>query len=82
MSTDDIDVYILAQFVDYGYMFCYGIFILMLGVFIGRQFLQGSKTRPQFLLPFGWPSFFPLAFAATKPCFVRIEMYSRSASAK
>jgi hypothetical protein len=42
MSSADIQLYIYAQFVDFGYMISYAIFIFILGVYLGR--LQKTKT--------------------------------------
>jgi len=45
MTDEDIGVYIMAQGVDYAYLFCYGGFILLLGVFIGRKWFTDSSIR-------------------------------------
>ena len=45
MSSDDIQLYIYAQVVDIGYMISYGLFILILGVYLGRLQKKGSLLR-------------------------------------
>jgi hypothetical protein len=45
MSADEIQLYIYAQVVDFGYMLAYGSFILILGVYLGRLQKQGSIGR-------------------------------------
>jgi hypothetical protein len=45
MSSDDIQLYIYAQIVDYGYMISYGLFIFILGVYLGRLQKKASFGR-------------------------------------
>jgi hypothetical protein len=45
MTSDDIQFYIYAQVVDIGYMISYGVFIFILGVYLGRLQKKESTLR-------------------------------------
>ena len=45
MTADDIQFYIYAQVVDIGYMISYGVFIFILGVYLGRLQKKQSSLR-------------------------------------
>jgi len=45
MTADDIQFYIYAQVVDIGYMISYGVFIFILGVYLGRLQKKQSILR-------------------------------------
>jgi len=45
MTSDEIQFYIYAQVIDVGYMISYGIFIFILGLYLGRLQKKGSVLR-------------------------------------